>query len=146
MIYFICLLSSHPLWTPPGSELRKVLWYTYFYFIWYVRGMWLYGTLKMRLFANENQDLGKISPTFFSSQIILMWKLRMSCSSCRNTERTIKSCKAIRVRCVLRGCQPLTHDSEGIIDDIIMHAIWLHLCKNNNNNNKTHAKKMLLEM
>ena len=35
----------------------------------------------------------------------------------------IKSCKAIRVRCVLRGCQPLTHDSEGIIDDIIMHAI-----------------------
>ena len=28
--------------------------------------MWLYGTLKMRLFENENQDLGKISPTFFS--------------------------------------------------------------------------------
>ena len=28
--------------------------------------MWLYGTLKMRLFANENQDLGKISPIFFS--------------------------------------------------------------------------------
>ena len=26
----------------------------------------MYGTLKMRLFANENQDLGKISPTFFS--------------------------------------------------------------------------------
>ena len=26
----------------------------------------MYGTLKMRLFANENQDLGKISATFFS--------------------------------------------------------------------------------
>ena len=26
----------------------------------------MYGTLKMRLFENENQDLGKISATFFS--------------------------------------------------------------------------------
>ena len=26
----------------------------------------MYGTLKMRLFANENQGVGKISPTFFS--------------------------------------------------------------------------------
>ena len=107
-------------------------------FIWYVRGMWLYGTLKMRLFANENQDLGKTSPTFFS-QIIFMWKLRMSCSSCRKIERTIKSCKAIRVRCVLRGCQSQTYDREGIIDDIIMHEIWRHLYK------KT-CEKDLLEM
>ena len=41
--------------------------------------------------------------------------------------------KAIRVRCVLQGCQqPLTHDKEGLIDDIIMHAIWPHLCKKKN--------------
>ena len=74
-------------------------------FIWYVQEMWLNGTLKMRIFANENKDIGKISPTFFP-QIIFMWKLRMSCSSCRKTERSIKSCKAIRIHCVLRGCQP----------------------------------------
>ena len=24
MIYFISLLSSHPLWTPPGPELREI--------------------------------------------------------------------------------------------------------------------------
>ena len=39
-------------------------------FICYVRGMWLNGTLKMRLFANENQDIGKVSSTFL--QIIFM--------------------------------------------------------------------------
>ena len=40
-------------------------------FIRYVRGMWLNGTRKMLFLANENQDIGKISPTFFL-QIIFM--------------------------------------------------------------------------
>ena len=50
-------------------------------FICYVRGMWLNGTRKMRLFAKENQDIRKISPTFFL-RLIFMLQLRMSCSSC----------------------------------------------------------------
>ena len=50
-------------------------------FICYVRGMWLNGTRKMRLFAKENQDIRKISPTFFL-RLIFMLKLRMLCSSC----------------------------------------------------------------
>ena len=50
-------------------------------FICYVRGMWLNGTRKMRLFAKENQDIRKISPKFFL-RLIFMLKLRMSCSSC----------------------------------------------------------------
>ena len=47
-------------------------------FICYVRGMWLNGTRKMRLFAKENQDIRKISPTFFL-RLIFMLELRMSC-------------------------------------------------------------------
>ena len=50
-------------------------------FICYVRGMWLNGTRKMRLFAKENQDIRKISPKFFL-RLIFMLKLRMSCSRC----------------------------------------------------------------
>ena len=47
---------------PPASRGSAI----HVFLVYLICSRNVFVTLKMRLFAKENQDLGKISPTFFS--------------------------------------------------------------------------------